>query len=280
VAVGRRLGRAVWYAHRSRRRLATDNARASLEVTPEQAQRIAGEAFAHFGRFFAECLALPCYAGPRHTELFRVEGLDHLRRATQSGRGAIVFSGHLGNWELVAQQQALAGHPLDFIARPMANPRVEGMLQGWREAVGNRVLSRRDVLRRAVRSLRHGRCVALLIDQHASSPPRVTVPFLGRPARTTASLGWLAARLDAPLIPVRSSPLPDGGYRIHYHPPIDTPNDGPLDERALEVTRRALALLEGWIREEPETWLWLHDRWKGCPPGEPWPRTALIEEAQ
>jgi KDO2-lipid IV(A) lauroyltransferase len=262
IAFGRALGGVAWRAQPRRRNLSIENVEAALDVDAPRARHIARQAFCHFGRFFAECLSLPEYARSGSEPLLRIEGLDHLRRACEGGRGAIVFSGHLGNWELVAQQQALAGFPLDFIARPMANPRVEAMLQRWREAAGNRVLNRRAVIRRAVASLRQGRCLALLIDQHVSSPPRLAVPFLGRPAATTATLGRLAAKLDAPVVPVRSQPRADGGYRIVYHPPLEPAREGPLEQRALDTTRLAVELLEAWIREEPEVWLWLHDRWK------------------
>jgi KDO2-lipid IV(A) lauroyltransferase len=283
VALGRALGGVAWRAHPRRRRLAEQNVEAALGVGEDRARDIARAAFGHFGRFFAECLSLPAYAREDGEALFEIEGLEHLRRACAGGSGAIVFSGHLGNWELVAQRQALAGYPLDFIARPMGNPRVEAMLRGWREEAGNRVLDRRSMIRRAVSSLRRGRCVALLIDQHVCTPPRFQLSFLGRPAATTATLGRLAARLETPIVPVRSRPRADGGYRIVYHPPLEPARDGTLERRALETTRRAIDLLEGWIREEPEVWLWLHDRWKLLRTREgavAATRAGLIEETQ
>lgn len=277
MAAGHRLGRLAWLLLGSRRRLAIENVSRTLDVGPERAREIAGGAFVHFGRVFAEILALPVYAQPQYEALFEVEGLEHLRTAAAAGRGTIVFSAHLGNWELVAQRQALAGHPVDLIQRPLTNPRIDALLRDWRQTCGNRVLPRSEAVRGAVRSLREGRCVALLIDQHASRPPRVMLDFLGRPAGVTSTLAWLSTRFEAPVVPVVSSPRADGGYRIVYHPPLEPPAAGPADERVFDLTRRAVRVMEDWIRQQPETWLWLHDRWKNLPAAEPSPMTGLIE---
>lgn len=262
VQGGQMFGQVMWRANGRRRRLATRNVQSALGVDSYQARRIARGAFGHFGRFFAECLCLPDYARPGREALFRIEGLEHLREAASRGRGVVVYSGHLGNWELVALRQALEGFPLDLITRPMHNPWVDSLLREWREVSGNRVLSKHGVLRRAVEGLREGRCLAMLIDQHESGPRQLRIPFFGQPAATTPSLGRLAVRLEVPVVPVCSTPEPDGGYRIAYHAPLEPSRSGSPDEQAEETTRRALAILEGWIREQPETWLWLHDRWK------------------
>lgn len=269
VAVGRAMGRLGHALDRHHRRLARRNVALSLELSEEQAAPIARAAFEHFGRVLVECLTMPAYLRPRARALFEAEGLEHLARAHALGKGVIVFSAHMGNWELVAQQQALAGFPMDFIARPLDNPWLERAFNRWRELPGNRVLGKHGALRRAVRSLKQGRCLAILIDQNVRVPPRLYLPFFGRNATTTPTLGHLALRLGSPVIPVVSIPRPEGGYRIVYHPPLEPPSQGTERERVRAMTARATTIIEGWIRENPGTWLWLHNRWKSRPePGE------------
>ncbi|MDQ7006174.1 MAG: lysophospholipid acyltransferase family protein [Acidobacteriota bacterium] len=271
VAVGHALGSLVHALDSHHRKLARDNLRAALGVDPPQAARLAHQAFRHFGRVAVECLALPAYLRPDAESLFEVEGLEHLAAAHARGKGVIVFSAHMGNWELVAQRQALAGFPMDFIARPLDNPWLEAAINRWRELPGNRVLGKHGALRRAMQSLRAGRALAILIDQNVRVPPRFYFPFFGRNATTTQTLGHFALRLGAPVVPVVSIPRPDGGYRIVYHPPLDLPaaESGDLRQRARALTEAASRMIEGWIRDNPGTWLWLHDRWKSRPrPGE------------
>jgi len=267
--IGRAVGNLGWRLAGARRRLATDNVRRALDLPGNEAEAIAREAFRHSGRILAECLAMPAYARTRDRRLFEVRGLEHLKAAHDAGRGVIVFSAHYGNWELVAQQQALAGLPLDLIARPLDNPMLERRFRVWRERCGNRVLGKRGVLRRAVSTLREGRSLAILVDQNATARPRLFVPFFGRPAATTPTLGRLAVRLRVPVVPVVSRPRDDGGYRIDYHPPLAPPGSLADEARARWLTVAATRMIEDWIRAEPRCWMWMHDRWKSRPePGE------------
>lgn len=264
VAWGRGFGRVVYALDRGHRELAFENLQRALELGEEPTRHLARESFAHFGRVGAECLALPVYRSPEAGRLFEVFGMEHLARAYAKGRGTIVFSAHFGNWELVALRQALAGFPMDFIARPLDNPILERALSGWREEAGNRVLGKRGVLFRAVRSLRQGRGLAILIDQNVRDPPRYWFRFLGRITSVTPALAHLALRTGATVIPVVSFPRPDGGYRIVYEPELE-PIAGDFDEQALDLSRRATGRVEAWIRECPGAWLWFHDRWKSSP---------------
>jgi len=269
IATGHAIGRLGFSLAGRRRRLAIANVRLALGVQPAEARRIVARSFRHFGRVLVECMTLPTYATSKVADRFEVEGFDHFLRAHERGQGVIVFSAHFGNWELAAVRQAAANYPMDFIARPLDNPWLERTFTGWRERAGNRVLGKRGVLRRSLASLRSGRSLAILIDQNVRTPPRLFLPFLGRLASVTPTLGHLAVRVGPPVVPLVSYAEPRGRYRIVYGPALDVPRDGSLDERVSAVTREALAMIEGWVRGHPEQWLWLHDRWKSQPmPGE------------
>lgn len=265
VGLGHGLGRVVHAIDGGHRRLATENVRLALGLSEDAARAVALNAFRHFGRVLVEVLALPWYATSRADSLFETEGFEHLQEAHALGRGVIVFSAHYGNWELVALRQSLAGVPMDFIARPLDNPWLERAFVSWRETAGNRVLGKHGALRRALRSLREGRSLAILIDQNVHAPPRLFLPFFGRSASVTPSLGQLAVRLGAPVVPVISYPREDGGYRIVYGQRLADPGGEDEQARARELTRAATTLVESWIRARPGCWLWLHDRWKSQP---------------
>ncbi|MCU0230595.1 MAG: lysophospholipid acyltransferase family protein [Acidobacteria bacterium] len=268
VAFGYRLGRLAARLDARHTRLAARQAEVALGLSPADAERLARACFAHFGRVLVEVLALPRYARPAADRLFATEGLSHLSAALARGRGAFVFSAHFGNWELVALRQALAGHPMDFVARPLDNPWLDADFNRWRETAGNRVLGKHGALRAVVRSLREGRAVAILVDQDIRGTPQVFVPFFGRLAAATSTMGELAVRTGAAVVPVVSFPRPDGGYRIVYQPELEIPEGGDAASRAHDVMARATAAIEGWVRQDPAAWLWLHNRWKSRPPGE------------
>jgi len=268
VRWGARIGRLAARLDAGHTGVAARQAQEALGLSPADADRLARDVFAHFGRVFLEVLALPTYLEPRRGELFSVEGMEHVTRALDRRKGAFMFSAHFGNWELAALRQALAGVPLDLVARPLDNPWLDDAFNRWREAAGNRVLAKHGALRSVVRSLREGRPVAILVDQDIRGTPQVFVPFFGKPAATTSTMGELAVRTGAAVVPVVSFPRPDGGYRIVYQPEIEIPSAGTHEERAYAVTERATAIVEGWVREDPASWLWLHKRWKTRPPGE------------
>lgn len=263
VRLGRVIGRLAYHLDRGHRRLAARNLIAALGCTPSEAERLTLATFAHFGRVIIEVLALPRTL--HQPERITIEGWEHLERAHAQGRGVLLYSAHIGNWELGAQQQALRGIPTDFIARPLDNPWIDEAFARWREQAGNRVVVKRGALRQALKTLRAGRALAILIDQHQRIPPRLFVPFFARLAATTPTLGVLAVRTGAPVVPVVTIPHPDGRYTMRYEPPLEIPDRGDDESRADAVTLAATRTLERWIREHPASWLWLHDRWKSTP---------------
>jgi KDO2-lipid IV(A) lauroyltransferase len=206
---------------------------------------------------------------PRDMErLIEYEGVEHIRKAFLKGKGVFVISGHFGNWEMVALMQGWLGYPMALVTRPLDNPLLERLLEEGRRHSGNDVISKREAVREILRTLRHGWCVALVIDQDTRGGGEpVFVDFFGRPAATTASLGLLALKTGAPIIPVFGVPLPGGRYRITYHPEVQAARTGRRDADVLAITQACTGLIEQQIRERPDCWLWLHRRWKRSPRG-------------
>ena len=109
-----------------------------------------------------------------------------------------------------------------------------------------------------------GLLLAVLIDQHMTSPDAIYVDFFGRPASTTSTLAALALRTGAPVIPLFAFPLPGGRYRMIYEHPVEPPSsEGP--EAVREFTQRCTDVLEMHVRRHPELWLWMHRRWRDAP---------------
>jgi len=149
--------------------------------------------------------------------------------------------------------------------RPLDNPLLDRRLIALRGGTGNDVIPKRRAVRETMRALAAGRAVAILIDQDARDDG-VFVPFFGRPASTTPTLALLALRTGAPIVPVFARVAADGRIGVHVQPAVDVRPTGDRDADVLRVTAACTAVVETWVRRDPEQWLWMHRRWKTAPP--------------
>jgi Kdo2-lipid IVA lauroyltransferase/acyltransferase len=269
LAAGRLAGRAAWLVDGGHRRVAIGNlASAFGDAMPDtKRRRLVGRVFAHFGMVAADCLLMRWRTPADLDRLVEIEGVDHLRKAFLKGKGVFVFSGHFGNWEMVALMQGWLGYPMVMVTRPLDNPRLDRLLREGRTRSGNEVVGKRNAVREMLRALKHGWCVAIVIDQDTRGTEHVFVDFFGRPAATTPALGLLALKTGAPIVPVFGVPLPDGRYRITYLPEVAVPSTGDRDADVRAVTQICTGLIEEQVRARPECWLWMHKRWKRRPAG-------------
>jgi KDO2-lipid IV(A) lauroyltransferase len=197
----------------------------------------------------------------------RVEGLDHVRRAMETHGRALVLTAHLGNWELLTVAHRLTGYPLAIVVRPLDSPWLNALAGRLRGKSGVELIAKRGALRPVLRALGEGRMVGILLDQNASRRESVFVPFFGRPASTSKSLALLAVRTGAPVLPIFIHRDARGGHRITVHAPLSVPAPNAGEQAVLELTMRCTAAIEAAVREAPEQWLWIHNRWRTRPAG-------------
>jgi KDO2-lipid IV(A) lauroyltransferase len=261
-AMGSALGFLFFTFDRRHRRIAMANVAAAFPRKTEAERRaLVREVFGHFGRLLFELLKFSGLSREGVLRLVEFEGGERIREAHAQGRGALLFTGHFGFWEINAIAHAAAFFPIGVLARPLDNVRLHNLLEQMRGCTGNYVIYRRGALRRVLKALNANHGVAMLIDQHIQAPDAVTVNFFDRPAATTLALAVLALRTGAPVIPVFALPLADGRYRLVYEHPVDPPaDDSP--EAIRDFTQRCTDVLEMQVRRHPELWLWMHRRWR------------------
>ena len=185
-----------------------------------------------------------------------------------AGRGALLISGHLGNWELHGVVHGLLFGPIHAVARPLDNPDLDRRLCAMRTMAGNTVVYKQRALAQILRALRHGGGIAILIDQNVLPSDGIFVDFFGRKAATTTVAAALAVKTGCALVPSRTELLPDGRYRLTYVPALEWTPSGDRQADIADLTQRLTTRIEDWVRETPEQWLWMHRRWKTRPPGE------------
>lgn len=193
----------------------------------------------------------------------RYEGLENFQKAAASGRGVLVATAHLGNWELSAFAHALMTAPMDVVVRPLDNARVDALVERRRGLSGNNIISKRDAAREILRALKSGRAVGILVDQNTVLEEGVFVDFFGTAACAGSGFAKLAHHSGAAVVPGYALwSAEERRYVLRFDPEI------PMTGDVREDTQRIHAHLESVIRRYPDQYLWIHKRWKTRPPGE------------
>jgi KDO2-lipid IV(A) lauroyltransferase len=200
--------------------------------------------------------------------MIAVEGLERFDCATAQGKGVILFTGHVGGWELSSFGLSLFGHPLSFLVRRLDNPRIEAMIDRLRSGAGNRTIDKRSAAREMLGILREGGSLGILVDLNTLDREAMFVDFFGIPAATTFIVAKLALRTGAAVLPV-FAPWDDGRkcFRLEIGAPLSIEHTGAEDEDVRRLTQEYTRVVEDYVRRYPEQWLWIHRRWKTRPDG-------------
>jgi KDO2-lipid IV(A) lauroyltransferase len=247
------------------RRTAMRNLEMALpELTATQRRRIVDGVFRSIARLLVAFARLPRIRRENVADWIRCEGHEHFEEALRGGRGVLVATGHLGNWELSAFAHALLASPMHVVVRPLDNPRLDALVARRRTLSGNRIIEKKDFARGILKALGANQAVGILIDQNTSPEYGVFVDFFGIPACANAGFARLAAHSGASVIPGCALwSEREGRYVLRFYPPVEITGDVQAD------TQRVQKRLEAIIREHPDQWLWIHRRWKTRPPGGP-----------
>lgn len=267
---GARLGLLGYSPVRIRRRVVEEQvAFAFPELPPEEVTRIAREAYASLGRTTVETALLPGLDREQVLALVpEAEGIEEVERALSLGRGIILVTGHLGNWELGGAYLAARGMPMGAIVRRQGNPLFDRYLNETRRSFGNEVIYDAEAVRKVPRMLRENRPIAFLADQGVLGLASTFVPFFGRLAKTPRGPAVFALRLGTPVFFGAALRRPDGRFRMVFEAvPVE-----PTGDREADVDRIVADytnVLERWVRRAPEQYFWHHKRWKRQPPAKP-----------
>lgn len=259
---GTAIGRLAWLVDVRHRRVALENVGAAFpDLAPSERRRLVRRAFEHFGRLLVAVLEFDALTPDEMRARVEIDGGARVLAAHQLGKGVLFVTGHFGFWEVQALAHALHFPPMSVLARPLDRPALHERLERIRTRTGNRVIYRQGSVRRVLRALDAGQGVGILIDQHILGKDAVTINFFNRPAATTSAVAALALRTGAPIIPLFALPLAGGRYRLVYEAPVPLPPaDAPDPVR--ELTQRCTDVLESYVRQRPDLWLWMHRRWR------------------
>ncbi|MCD4689899.1 lysophospholipid acyltransferase family protein, partial [bacterium] len=247
--MGAALGTVAWSLFGIRKRVTLDQLEHALGDTVDERQRvrIGRESYRNFGRMTFEYARFPRLTPAAIERTVTLTGREHIDRALKAGGGAIIVSGHFGNWELFATL-ATMGYPVTFLVGEQHNLLVDGLMNRLRARFGGEIVPLTGSLRGIFRALKGNRLVVMLSDQDAGKRG-VFVEFLGRPASTPYGAGRFAAATGAPLLPGLVVRHGRDKHEIVIGGPISLPDtDLDTDERVRLLTQGYTSFFEQFIR--------------------------------
>ena len=272
IAVGKSMGRVFHLLAGELKRTAGINLRLAFpEKTDAERTELVRECFENLGRELGLFSQMGRRSQQQLIDMIEPSGLDNLLAAKEKyGNRIILWTAHLGAWELTSFGFSLLGHPFTFLVRRIDNPRIEEMVDRVRTRFGNKTLDKLSAARSMLKILRNGETpLGLLFDLNALDDEAIFVDFFGVPAATSFIISKLAVRSKVPLIPVMS-PWNEATrkFQLIVGPMLEPEITGDEEADVRRLTTRLSLIIEDQIRQHPGQWLWVHKRWKTRPPGE------------
>ncbi len=233
------------------------------ELPARQQSQIVDGVFRTIARLLLALARFPSLNASNISEWIAYEGLENYWAAKKAGRGVLIATAHVGNWELSAFAHALMTEPMHVMVRPLDNPLLDAIVERRRTQSGNHLMYKREAARAVIKALRNNDAVGVLTDQNTAASEGIFVNFFGKLACAGSAFVKLAYRSQAAVIPgfaiwneTRKR------YVLRFYPQVELSGDAEVD------TQRIQSVFEEVIRQHPDQWMWIHRRWKTRPPGE------------
>lgn len=265
---GSGIGRLMWFVLPKRRKMATDAVCEHLGVSREQARRIAYASFLHSGRAFAEILFTH-----KITPRFLAENVEILHREraewiAKQNRPLVFIGAHIGGWEISLGYMASFPYeqPKQVVAHLPHDADLSEVIIRQRSMGGVKLIPHRNASRSITACLRQNGIAGLLVDQNCIQRDAIFLPFLGKIAAVNMGPALLALRGKALMWPLFMLREKNGKFRLYCGEILDTLSlEGSLQERIVKAASWYTKEVEKIVRDYPEQWFWMHNRWKTRP---------------
>lgn len=229
------------------------------EKSSEEIERIIKGVWDNMGRIIPEYVYFESM-NIHDTDLFKIVGQEHIQALIDHQKPAILFSGHLANWGIVSVVTHRLGLPITQIYRRFNNPITDWMINSFQRKSGIKTLWKgAEGGKEAYKCLKQGGHLVLFVDQKLNEG--IPIPFFGRVAMTAPAPARLGLKLNCPIVPVRVERIEAVKFKVTYYSPLTVDTSQDLHKNVENLTLQMNQILETWIRERPEQWLWVHNRW-------------------
>jgi KDO2-lipid IV(A) lauroyltransferase len=264
ISCGKTLGTWAFLLSKDARRTTLRNLRSVFGKVKNEKElrKIALRVFENIGKNVVDVARFRKLNLSKIEGMIQPEGLKYLYSAYKKGKGVILLTGHIGNFELLGAYLSLKGYRLSAIVRDVYDPRLNKLLLRNRESVGLENISSSADVKKIIKVLKAGRILAILADQDSTRVKGTFVNFLGKAARTPVGPAFLHLKLNSPIIPMVILRNERDRYKIIIKPELEFQPAGDRKEDIRNLTQKYTHVLEEIIREHPCQWVWMHKRWK------------------
>lgn len=264
--IGRLIGLSMYHLHPKRKRIAYANLKAAFckEKAPSELKGILKRTYKNYGQSIIETVRMPRINYDYLKRYIEVENIDRISEAKKRGKGIVFLTSHFGNWELSSLKSAQAGYPIYVLARPQRLEIVNDLLNSYRERLGCKVVNRGMSSREIVRALKRNEIIGILSDQDVGKEG-IFIDLLGRPASQPVGAVRLARETGATILPTFIIRKNGPRHVIKLEELIHVSKTNDRDGDIKSGLQRHTRILESYITQYPDQWMWVYTRWKSTP---------------
>lgn len=232
------------------------------QITDARRDQIVRETYQHFARTMIDLLWSPRLTKENFSRYIEMKNLETWLDAIRPGEPVVFGCYHYSNFEWMGIGVGHLGYPSAILAQEFKNPLLNPIFLRLRESGGHRVVPREGAVLHLYKAVRRGSRVAIFVDVTIPAQlPTVPIECFGLKTSVTIAHAWLHQRTDAPIINAHCEPLPDGRYRVVFHPRLEVPARATLKE----IAQACWDQFEPYVREHPAPWMWMYKHWRYRP---------------
>jgi KDO2-lipid IV(A) lauroyltransferase len=262
--VGKFMGTLAFYLDVPHRRIVRRNLKfIHPDWSPQKIRQLSKRIFQNIGITITEILQMTCLSKEEILGKARIFGINNMIEALKEGKGAILVSAHLGNWEMAALIAPLyLDTPITAVARKLRFEFINNLIVNLRTRFGCKVIDKEEALPQMRKALRQGEILGIMIDQGTRSSESVGITYFGHKVRATPAASLLALRCKSPVVPGFCVRDADGGLNFVIEPPLKLTRTRDLRADLKTNTQIMTDVVERAVSKYPEQWFWVHKRWK------------------
>lgn len=270
LRLGEWIGDVLYRVMPRRRALGSQNLTIAFGDTLSEAERqqILRATFRNLGKSLVETLHFPKMSQREILAKVSIVGQEQYLAARAKGNGVIFLAAHIGNWEMTPHAQGAAGYPLTVIARPLDNRFLDWVVTKLRTMYGNQVITSIKSLKQVIALLKAQGAIGILTDQNTTRSAGIFVNFFGKLACTSPVIAILALRYQTPVLPAFVVRTGFDTHTLYIGAEVELTRTGEPQADIEVNTARFNRIIEDFIRQYPDQWFWIHNRWKTQPRSE------------